>query len=354
VAILIPARNEGHRLEESLRSVIRQDYPNLAIRLLDDQSTDETLDVAQRLSRETDRLEIFQGRDHPKDWVGKPWALKQLADRTSEEWMLFLDADIVLHPQAVSRAMEEAQAREADLFSMLPSVTFDTFWQRVTGISLGVFLISLMHPALVNYPKAKRVALAAGAFLLFRRRVYEAIGGHESVKNRIVEDLSLALRVKEKGFRLVLLAGLDLMKTHFYGSLSEIWTGVRKNLYAALGFSPWRLVATSVLLILWNWLPWLGLGLGILGTALAWPGLWLAHLIVGGLATLLSIGLPTATSVICGSPLAYGLSLPLGSLMVVLMCCTSAWDFHFGRGVLWKGRGFAPSDFVDEERRGPG
>ena len=142
VAVLIPARNESRRLEEALRSAVFQDYPHYVVRILDDQSTDSTLEIARRIQSETENLEVYEGGDHPGDWVGKPWALKQLTDRSGEDWLLFLDADIVLHPRALTRAMEMAHKHQTDLLTFMPTAKLDSFWQRVLGITMGAFLVA--------------------------------------------------------------------------------------------------------------------------------------------------------------------------------------------------------------------
>jgi len=135
---------------------------------------------------------------------------------------------------------------------------FDPFWQRVVGLSFGPLMATVAPLYNINHPK-KRAAFAMGGFMLFRRETYEAIGGHESVKDQIIEDVALAARVKTQGFRLLVLPAPTLVGTHYFGTFGEIWAGVRKYLYASIGFRPGRLAFYTVLFLGWVFLPWIAL-----------------------------------------------------------------------------------------------
>jgi chlorobactene glucosyltransferase len=337
VVVLLPARNEARYLERTLRSVLAQDYPNFSIRMIDDGSTDATLEIARRIAGETDRLEILQGTNLPTGWAGKPWALHQLTRGRTESWFLFVDADVVLDPQALSRAMEAAEKHKADLLSFLVNIELESFWQRVVGLSFGPLMATVAPIYNINHPK-KRGAFAMGGFMLLRRATYEAIGGHEGVRDRIIEDVALASRVKTRGFRLLVLPAPALVGTHYFGTFGEIWSGVRKYLYASIGFRPARLAFYTVLFGGWVFVPWIALLLGIAGFAgPATDGFWLLPWF-GFAGVGCMVWMCGFIAYYTRTPLVYSLVLPLGTVFILCAVWSSAWAHHFGSGIRWKGR----------------
>ncbi len=357
VVIFIPARNEARGLEQRLRSVLQQDYPNFSVRFVDDQSTDETLAIAQRIAHSSPRLHVLRGESRPSGWLGKPWALHQLTRGVAADWFLFVDADIVLHSQALSQAMHYAHKYQADLLSFTVGLELETFWQRVLGISSGMAMPAVAPLLHVNDPK-RSTAFAAGGFLLFRRSAYEAVGGHEAVKNRVVEDITLAHRAKEQGLRLIVLCAPDLVMTDYYGTFREIWTDMRKNLYALFGFRPRRLLAFTVMFSMRALMPWIGLILSIFGlvgsshfVAFGLVGsshvVWYTALALSLLGLALMVGMTAVLAHLSRCSPLYALSFPLGALTLLAIAWNSAWAFHFGSGIQWKGRSVPPEEIAD-------
>jgi len=338
VAIFIPARNEQERLQIALESVLAQDYPNFIVRFIDDRSTDGTWEIASRLAQGNQRLELFRGGNRPDGWLGKPWALHQIAQDAQEQWLLFVDADVVLHPQALSRAMDEADKYGADLLSILVTVELKSFWQKVIGLATAAIVAVTSPIAFVNDPK-KKTAFAAGGFMLFRRSAYRAVGGHESVKDQIVEDVALAYKIKQQKLRLVLLSAPALVTTHFFGGLTDILQNLRKNFYGLFGVHPGRLLAYSLTLFLWVLLPWIGLIIGIAmsagsDTSLIWNAV--AFIAFIGVASL--VGMTGVFALLTRSSPLYALSVPLGVIVLLVIGWSNAWMFYFGSGLAWKGR----------------
>jgi cellulose synthase/poly-beta-1,6-N-acetylglucosamine synthase-like glycosyltransferase len=339
VAVFIPARNEGRYLEAALRSVLNQDYPCFSVRLIDDQSTDDTSTIAEDLAARFERLEVMKGNQRPDGWLGKPWALFQATQGVKADWFLFVDADVVLHPQTLSRAMEKAHQYRADLFSFGVNIELTNFWQRVVGISSALLVSSAAPLVHVNDP-SRKTAFAAGGFMLFKRDAYLALGGHEAVKNEIIEDLVLGRKTKEHGLRLILLAAPELVKTHYYGSLKEIWQGIRKSAFAFTDFRPLRLLVFSGLLIVSVLLPWVSL---LLALAKPWQSaqLWWPVLTTSLPSVMSMFVLSGAFAVLTHSSFLYGFCLPLGALFFLVNAWDSAWRYRMGAGIDWKGRKIA-------------
>ncbi len=340
ISVCVPARNEERNISRCLEALLQQTYPALEVIVVDDRSTDSTPQILDSLARRDPRLRVLPGSELPPGWAGKPHALHQASSAARGEWLCFVDADTFLAPQALASCYQKALQTQADLFTILTHQELGTFWERVlmplvlTAMSVG------FPPRRVNDPR-RRDAVANGQFILIRRAVYQALGGHAAIRDQIVEDKALAERVKWNGYRLVLADGQQIARTRMYRSLAEMWEGWTKNIYLGLRDR------TSLLL------------LGALGATLAllaalvlplWPVLgWLEYLRGGGWSALgvslqgmvLWAALVWERARVCqalGIPRRYSLTTPLGAAIFAAIMLVSAWNVLSGRGVRWKGR----------------
>lgn len=340
VSVIVPARNEERNIRRCLEAILSQDYPALQIIVLDDRSTDSTPAILAELSAQDERLIVLKGRRLPPGWAGKPHALHQAARVACGEWLLFLDADTFLHPNAISAAIAAAQRSNADLYTIMTKQILGSFWEKTvmplvfTALSVG------FSPRRVNDP-TRRDAIANGQFILIRRAVYKAIGGHKAVKNQIVEDKALSEKVKWSGYRLVVADGSEIAQTRMYTDLSSMWEGWTKNIY--LGLSDRRellllgafgaLLALMAALFLPIW-PLLGWGWYMQGGGwMAW-GVAIEALLVWGYILYARMRINHRMNI----PRWYALLTPLGAGVFAAMMLTSAWKVLSGRGVTWKGR----------------
>jgi len=341
VEAIVPARNEEAHVAATVESLRRQDYPNLSITLVDDESTDSTLAIVRKLAEDSPEgaapLHVVEGTTRPSGWVGKTWAVHQAALLTRGEWLWFVDADMGLDPRALSTALLEADRTNADLVSFMPGVRCETFWQTTVGMSLLHILAHLFPLDRVNDPD-RAEALAAGGFLLIRRSIYEQAGGHEAVRQAIVEDIALSRRVKAMGGRLAVRLAPRLAWTHMYGSFRDIWVGLRKNAYAGMDYQPHKFVVGAMVALVLAWAPGAAILVGVLrgSTALIGVGVW-------GLLAQVAATIPNLVFV--GEGFLYALALPIGITAYVAIATASAWHYHRGR-VLWKGRSIDASIVV--------
>jgi len=332
VDAIVPARNEEDHVAATVEALRGQEYPRLSITVVDDQSTDATAAIlAGVAARADDRapLRLVAGVERPEGWVGKTWAVHQGVATTSAGWLWFVDADMGLHPRALASAIAEAEREGADLVSLMPLVTCETFWQGAIASTLVQILGQLWPLELVNDP-SRPEAIAAGGFLLVRRSAYERAGGHEACRWSIVEDLQLARHLKASGGRLLIRLGPGLARTHFYGRFGDIWRGLRKNAYAGMDFLPHKYFFGSIAGLAMAWAPLLTLGHGIY-----WRE-W-AALVVGAwgvLAQALAVA-PAVVFLRLRWPMAF--ALPAGISAYIAIATSSVWHHHRGR-ILWKGR----------------
>lgn len=231
VSVIVPARNEERSIEGCVASLLAQAYPHLEVIVVDDHSDDGTASIVARLAARDARLRLIRGELLPDGWIGKCWAAYQGARAARGEWLLFTDADTRHHPAMLASAMRYARERRADLLTLGPRQELKTFWERALLPAIfSIVITAAGTPDEVNDP-SHPAAKASGQFLLFRSAVYWALGGHEAVRDELVEDFALARRVKGTGHRLVLADGRQLVTTRMYRSLGEIFEGFTKNAY---------------------------------------------------------------------------------------------------------------------------
>ena len=332
VAAVVPARNEEANVASTVEALRAQDYPDLTITVVDDQSTDSTAAILDRLASGPDSrapLRFVRGVERPEGWVGKTWAVQQGATGSTAEWLWFVDADMGLHPSALSSAVAAAEASGADFVSLLPGVRCRTFWQGAIAASFLQLLGQLYPLDRVNDP-GRPEAIAAGGFILVRRSSYDRAGGHEAVRRAIIEDIQLARRVKATGGKLLVRLAPALAWTHMYGNFGEIWRGLRKNAYAGMDFMPHKYVTGAIIALTLAWTPWIALAVGLTGG----DGVKVA---VGTWGILAQAVATAPILVFLGLPALFAFTLPAGITAYVAIASASVWHHHRGR-ILWKDR----------------
>ncbi len=340
VSVIIPARNEAHRIGRCVRSILASSYPSYEVIVVDDRSTDGTGAVVGAIAATDARLCLVTGSEVPGGWFGKPWACRQGASVARGTVLLFTDADTWHGPELLGRAVGMMLARGADLVSLLQRQEMSTFWERVTQphlfavIGVPAVLLAGGTPENINQNQDVRGAIANGQFILVTRSSYEAIGGHEAVKGEVVEDLMIARRYAEAGRKRWIANAMDDMSTRMYWSLGELVEGWSKNLFVAAQ-------------ILWGplggYLGMLGLGLivcigflpviALVATALGAGPAVAAFAVTGFALGALGTGTFLRTN---REPPWYGLFFWAGQLVLLFILIRST--IRGKRRIEWKGR----------------
>lgn len=331
VSVVIPARNEERDISATLQALGRLDYPDFEIILVDDQSTDGTARAAEAAGRVLTAFRLLRGADRPDaGWAGKNWALVQGTAAARHDWLLFLDADVVLHPAALKQAMAAAQAGRADALSVLPTIECRTIWEK-TIMPLFALLSALIEPMdRANRPGSAGSRLS-GAFILARRAAYEAAGGHRAVGGCVIEDMALAQNLKRDGFAIRLFWTHDLLATRMYDTFRDLWAGLVRLSYPMMEYRPERLLLAWAAALVGAWLPWLALAGG--GPTAA-AGLLLIAIMPIALRKILQI---------LRIPWTCGLLLPPAALVYCLAAAWSALRHYTGGGIVWKQRRYGQS-----------
>jgi chlorobactene glucosyltransferase len=346
VSVLVPARDEELAIGRCVGTLLAQEYPRFEVLVLDDHSTDRTGEILAELASSDQRLRVFQGEERPPGWSGKCWALHQVSRHARGDWLLFVDADTAHHPRMLASTVAFAEQRGADLLTLAPGQELVSFWERALLPAIfGVILAAAGNLDEVNDP-ANPAAKANGQFLLFRAETYRRLGGHESVRDEIVEDFALARRVKGTGHRLLFVEGKALVSVRMYRSFEEIWRGFSKNTFLEARRHPGGLLGGLLL-------PWL---MVLLPPALViWLGLRRVHggprsprervlLLQAGLQTGVMAGFSLQLIRLLGLPLRWALLLPPGLLVFSAILLDSAYRVLSGKGVTWKGRTYTSTE----------
>lgn len=259
VTAIVPARNEESVIAACMESLARQ--PEIAqILVVNDQSTDKTADVVRDAMKEIANLRLLEAGPLPDGWVGKNHALWVGVQQATSPWLLFTDADAYHISNSVARALQTAHEQQAALVSFSPEQTSRNWYEKALIPFIYLRLAKRFSYDKVNDPK-RPIAAANGQFLLIRRDVYGAMDGHRGVAGEVLEDVAIALRVKQAGHRIWFGSGDGLVRTRMYTSFRAMWEGWKKNLYRLMGGTPWA-VAREMEATL-PWIPFLLIFLGL-------------------------------------------------------------------------------------------
>lgn len=340
VGVIIPARNESENIEECLASLTKSRYPNFEIIVVDDRSEDGTAELARTVPPgNAKRLVVIDGEALPEGWLGKPWACQQGARATSAELLVFVDADTTHGDRLLSRSITELQNEDADLLNVLGFQVMESFWERL--VQPQIFLaVVFRHPDLERSARSSQWqdGVANGQFMLMPRTSYEAIGGHESVRDRVLEDLALAQTVKRHGRTFVIRMAMDDLTTRMYHSLGGLIAGWSRLIQ--MGSTQGQpLVSSFGVVTVATFCFWIVPPLMLLSALLGFGGETL--LIWSALVCSLSVGIHAAFLHFLGAPAYYAVFYPLGSFVVLYIMIRSKVR---ASDVEWKGRRYTVSN----------
>src|SRR5437763_7503240 len=249
VSAIIPARNEEAVIATCIESLARQQEISEIV-VVDDQLTDGTAGIVRNLIGAYPHLRLLQTDGLPDGWVGKNYALWIGVQQAKGSWLLFTDADAEHQSNSAARVVQIAQEHEAALVTFSPEQVTEDWYERALIPYIYLRLAKLFSYDSVNDPKS-HAAAANGQFLMIRREVYDAIGGHAGVAGEVLEDVAIAMRVKAAGHRIWFASGKGIVRVRMYRSFGSMWQGWKKNLYRLVGGTPWAAVREIESSLLW-------------------------------------------------------------------------------------------------------
>ncbi len=334
VSVLIPARNEEDNISQCVESLFKQDYPRYEVIVLNDHSTDRTGVILSELQNKFPELKIINGAELPEGWIGKSFACHQLTQSAKGDWLLFTDADTIHNSNSIRTGIETALVRNADLLSVVPYQITMTLSEKLVIPILHFVTFSLLPFYFLEKRGFKQFTIAVGQYMLFKKSSLEKIGGYESVKNAMVEDVSMGKLIKKNNMQLIVLNGIEMVSCRMYRNFSQVWEGFSKNIFAGLGFSFVTMLCIVIFYFIFFVLPFY----------------WVTYFLITQGFSLLSL--------ICLAQISinyfirftlsfkYKLSFtssilhPFGILTVILITLNSWRLVAFTKGPSWKGRSY--------------
>ena len=345
LTIVIPAYNEELNITKCLKALseIKRPSDNFKILVVDDLSTDKTFSEAKKFKEKifnnSEELEIISSGVRPKEknWVGKNWACFVGSKKTNSEWILFIDADVIIGKNCIYNALSKAYDDNIDLLSLAPKVNCNCLAEWMVQ-PIMTSLLTIGFPVTSTNDNRNKTSFAAGPFMLFKRNSYELIGGHESTCEEVVEDIALAKKIKNINLKLIFLIAIKDISLNMYQDLDSLIEGWSKNWFLGLDKDLPKSISASIFVILNFSFPWL---LFFLSITISLNNHSLISLSLG-LVSFIAIAIYFCKRLWLEAN--YGINSKywylngIGGLIVFYISILSIYKTYTGNGWTWKGR----------------
>lgn len=333
VSILIPARNEAAIIAETVRAALASVGVDLEVCVGDDHSSDGTAAIVGALAAADTRVRLLSIPPLPEGWTGKNHACARLAEVARGEFLLFIDADVTLAPEAAAALAAHATSAGAALVSGVPRQRIGSLGEALTVPMIGFLLVGYLPVPMMRASLRPSLGAACGQLVLVARAAYAAVGGHGAIRGRIHDGVFLPRLLRAAGHRTDLVAGRDLATCRMYANFDQAWAGFSKNAHEGM--------ATARALPLWTLLLFGGhvmpvalLGLGLLGVG--------SPVAIGLSAAALGLSLATRAAItLAGGEPAWTIPLHPGAVLVALAI---QWNVLLrprrSGAAIWKGRSY--------------
>lgn len=341
ISVLIPARDEEANIRDCLESLQQQDYPNFEVLVLDDNSLDRTAEIVRGMAATDGRIHLFGGEPLPEDWAGKPFACHQLVQHASGSWLLFVDADTTHAPHMLRSTLDLAIKLKASLLSGFPRQITRSLPQKI-AVPLIYFIIMGWAPLWwIHRSKSPKASVAIGQYLMFSREDYFRMGGHEVVKDKILDDIWLGIEVARHGGKHVAVDLSSVVSCDMYPNAAAMWHGLVRCIYSVTAMSPLLLIALVFIACFFYIGPfyWLWNGFFVTNASFVW-----LTLVVTQVLALFFMRFLVDTR-FKESAISTWLH-PLGITYILVTVLYSIWRWVIGAGVSWKERAYGKEESV--------
>lgn len=236
VSIIVAARNEQHTIRAALQSLLKLEYPSYELIVVNDRSDDGTQAVLEEMAIGRDTLRLITLSELPAGWLGKNHALWIGSRQASGDLLLFTDADIIMEPTVLSRAVSYLQQHRLDHLVATPALQMPTPFLGMFGLAFCVVFALFMRPWKARDPKSS-AHIGIGAFNLVRASAYRTTGGHESIRLRPDDDIKLGKLLKMNGYRQEAVYAPEYLTVEWYASTGDLIRGLEKNTFAGVDYS---------------------------------------------------------------------------------------------------------------------
>ncbi|MGW6567712.1 glycosyltransferase [Streptomyces sp. NPDC054975] len=259
------------------------------------------------------------------------------------EFLLLTDADIAHEPDSLRLLVAAAVGNQLDLVSQMARLRVASGWERLVVPAFVYFFAQLYPFRWINRRRRPRATAAAGGCVLLRTVMVDRARVPESIRQAVIDDVSLARAVRRAGGRIWLGLADRVDSVRPYPHLADLWRMVSRSAYAQLRHNPLILAGTVAGLAVVYLAPPVALAAGLFGgdAVAGWAG---------GFAWAVMVGTYLPMLRYYRQPLWLAPTLPFTALLYLLMTVDSAVQHYRGRGAAWKGRTYARPDNGAEGR----
>lgn len=325
VSIIFSALNEERELEAALLTLLKQDYPQFEVIAVNDRSSDKTPEILEKLAKQYPHLRIHHIHHLPQGWLGKNHALHTAFTHSTGQWLLFTDADVLMHEQTLAKTVSHVLQHQLDHLTICEHHLRKGFWLKVLFLGHYLAYAMSMKPWRIRQDWSKR-SLGHGAFNLVSRAAYQRAGGHQAIAMECLDDLKLGEIIKASGHKQDIVEAHDFVAREWYGSLKDMIEGLKKNCFAVFNYQLWRMVRDCTGAAIIYFLPLFG--------ALFFTGP-VRYINMLNIFVTLCMALCVARyfRVAAGFVLFY----PAGIAILLYTLCNSMFSAYKHNGVIWRG-----------------
>lgn len=325
LAVIVPARDEAANIAATLDTLLQQDYPNLRVFAVDDRSSDGTGAIMDRYALHSpERMTVLHLTERPDGWLGKTNAMEQGLAASDSAYVLFTDADVLFSPSVLRRSLAFAELEQADHVVTVPTMQVKSWGEGVVLGFFQIFGVWASRPWKAGDPTAKHDAVGIGAFNLLRRDALARLGGLAPQRLAVLEDITLARRIKAAGMRQRVAFAPGMVQVHWAAGANGLMRVMSKNLFSVFNFRAWLALAACLWIVAFCLAPMVGL-------------FWWGTLVPG----LLVVACVSVTYRLCGElsliPARYAWAFSLGALALIYAVGRSMVVVWKDGGVKWRG-----------------
>jgi glycosyltransferase involved in cell wall biosynthesis len=327
VSVIMTACNEEASIEKALASRLSDTYSNIEFIIVNDRSTDRSLKIVKKTAGKDKRVKVVNITELPDGWLGKLNALQKGVEASTGEWLLFSDADIIVRSGVMGQVMAYAVENDLEHVAMLPSFSPISFFADA-GVSAIIRTVIFGSQPWKIGKKGSDWATGSGSFNLVKRSMFEKIGGFESMKMEVIDDMALGQKLAKAGARPGMIFGRKKVSVKWYNSTYALFNGVGRTLFAGMGrFSGLRLTLIALIPYFFDMLPY--------GAFFATNSVYVQAVSV--LTVIISLIVTYSLNLHLGHSIVSVLFPPISYTVAFFICIYSSIVNSFRGGINWKG-----------------
>jgi glycosyltransferase involved in cell wall biosynthesis len=325
ISIIFSALNEENEIEAAVMSLLHIDYPHVEIIAINDRSNDNTAEILNSLKKRYSQLTVLHIEQLPTGWFGKNHALYYGSQHATSDWLLFTDADVIMKPETLSRAISYAIEHDCQHLTICENHVQSTFWLKILLLAHYLTYSISFKPWRIRYRWSKR-SLGHGAFNLVNKITYDSCGSHQAIALECLDDLKLGALIKSQGFKQDTVDGRDFVQRKWYQSLPDMIEGWKKNTFAYFEYKLLPLTCSSIFAVVF--LIWAVICIMVFYGLLQWISI---------VDVCLMLLISTHVCKHFRMPIHYAIFYPLAIIILLYAVWNSVFAIYRQNGVVWRG-----------------